>query len=62
MKFNKNIFLFIKSKPGEVKQAVLDAIDAGYRHIDGAHLYENETEVGQAINEKISEGLIERYF
>ena len=35
----------------ETKQAVLDAIAAGYRHFDTAQAYANEKEVGQAIAE-----------
>ncbi|PIO83340.1 2,5-diketo-D-gluconic acid reductase [Loigolactobacillus backii] len=36
---------------GGTKQAVLDAIDAGYRLIDTAQAYGNEAEVGAAIKE-----------
>ena len=39
-------------KSGEdTKQAVLDALAAGYRHIDTAALYKNEAMVGEAIRE-----------
>ncbi|MFM5882494.1 2,5-diketo-D-gluconate reductase A [Methanobrevibacter gottschalkii] len=37
--------------PEETKQAVLDAIDVGYRLIDTAQFYKNEKEVGEAIKE-----------
>lgn len=50
-----------QSPKGEVAQAVKDAIDAGYRHIDGAHIYGNEHEVGEGVNTKIAEGVIKRY-
>lgn len=42
------------------RQAVLDAIRAGYRLIDTAALYMNEEAVGQAIREAIEAGLVTR--
>ncbi len=35
--------------PAETEQAVIAAIKAGYRHIDTAQVYMNETEVGLGI-------------
>ena len=37
--------------PNETKQAVLDALEAGYRSIDTAQYYRNEKQVGEAIRE-----------
>lgn len=49
-----------KSEPEMVGDAVSAAIDAGYRHIDGAYSYMNEAEVGAAVKKKISEGVVTR--
>lgn len=40
-----------KSRSSEVYNAVIAAIEAGYRHIDTAFVYGNEKEVGQAIKD-----------
>ncbi len=36
-------------KPAETTEAVMSALEAGYRHIDTAQMYANEKEVGEAI-------------
>ncbi|WP_442915949.1 aldo/keto reductase [Leptospira sp. GIMC2001] len=40
-----------KSKPKECYSAVISALKAGYRHIDTAAIYGNESEVGDAIRD-----------
>ncbi|NXF17772.1 AK1BA reductase, partial [Rhodinocichla rosea] len=49
-----------KSAAGQVKAAVMAAIDAGYRHFDCAYVYENESEIGEGIQQKIKEGVVKR--
>lgn len=49
-----------KSAPGEVKKAVITALENGYKHIDCAAIYGNEKEIGEAFNEVFSKGEIKR--
>lgn len=44
----------------QVYQAVKDAIEIGYRHVDTAFLYDNEKEIGRAVNEMIRDGKVKR--
>lgn len=52
-------------KPEEVPEnkpleAINLAIEAGFRHIDTAYVYQTEKDVGQAIQSKIAAGLVKR--
>lgn len=49
-----------KSAPGQVKDAVKYALSVGYRHIDCASVYGNETEVGEAIKESLDDPGLKR--
>ena len=49
-----------KSEPGEVYEAVLEAIKVGYRHIDCAYIYGNEKEIGDALQKAFQDGLCTR--
>lgn len=44
----------------DIVNAVKSAIDVGYKLIDCAFVYQTETEVGEAIREKITDGIIKR--
>jgi diketogulonate reductase-like aldo/keto reductase len=49
-----------KSAPGEVENAVYEAIKAGYRHIDCAWIYKNQEEIGRSLLRAFDEGLVRR--
>lgn len=49
-----------KAAPGAVGTAVKEALRIGYRHIDCAPIYQNETEVGKALSEALTDGQMER--
>jgi len=48
------------SKKNEVYDAVVEAIRFGYRQIDCAYIYQNEKEIGQAIQFAIKSGWVKR--
>lgn len=49
-----------KIEKSETSEAVMQAIKAGYRHLDSAADYGNEQEVGQGIAQALSDGLCTR--
>ncbi|NXG98585.1 ALDR reductase, partial [Loxia leucoptera] len=49
-----------QSLQGAAREAVEFAIDVGYRHLDCAHLYQNESEVGAALRQKMEQGVVRR--
>ncbi|PAV73134.1 hypothetical protein WR25_07300 [Diploscapter pachys] len=49
-----------QSKPGEVSKAVEAALLNGYKHIDCAHIYDNQKEIGQTLHKLFSEGKVKR--
>ena len=49
-----------KSEPGEVYEAIRNAIEIGYRHFDCAFIYQNEKEIGKALRDEIKAGDVKR--
>uniref|UniRef100_A0A3P9C4L6 3-oxo-5-beta-steroid 4-dehydrogenase-like n=1 Tax=Maylandia zebra TaxID=106582 RepID=A0A3P9C4L6_9CICH len=69
LKIFSDIFAFVSRErlhfrfdtpKGTAYESVKIAIETGYRHIDGALIYYNEHEVGQAIRDKITDGTVKR--
>lgn len=48
------------SRISDPKLAVETAIDVGYRLIDTARFYKNEKQIGEAIRNKIRQGVVKR--
>lgn len=49
-----------KSEKGKVGEAILIALEEGYRHIDCASTYGNEAEVGESLSRSFSQGKVKR--
>lgn len=49
-----------KSSNGEVSQAVTEAIEIGYRHIDCASIYQNQKEIGTALTAALGADKVKR--
>jgi len=49
-----------RSSPGESYEAILEALKAGYRHFDLAHVYGNEKEIGSAFAHAFQEDIVQR--
>jgi diketogulonate reductase-like aldo/keto reductase len=49
-----------RSATNEVGPAVLEALKVGYRHLDLAHVYGNEKEIGVALKQAFDEGIVKR--
>lgn len=43
-----------------MEEATERAISAGYRHIDTAYIYQNETAIGRALQKKMADGAVTR--
>ncbi|KAG8192917.1 hypothetical protein JTE90_025625 [Oedothorax gibbosus] len=52
--------LFQTRDPDELTSAILAALDAGYRHFDGAFAYKNEDLFGQVLQKAIKERKVKR--
>ena len=44
----------------EIEASLDAALEAGYRHIDGAYVYENEAAIGRVLNKWLTSGKVKR--
>jgi alcohol dehydrogenase (NADP+) len=49
-----------KASEGEVYNAVIHAVELGYRHIDCAFIYGNQNEIGEALDKVFKDGIARR--
>jgi len=49
-----------QSSTDDIKMAVNAALEAGYRHIDGAFIYHNESAIGEVLADWIQSGRVKR--
>jgi len=49
-----------RASPGEIYGSILEAIKAGYRHFDLAHVYGNEKEIGTAFAHAFATNMVQR--
>jgi len=49
-----------KSQPEQIEKAIIHALGKGYRHIDCAHCYGNEKDVGNALQKAFQSGICKR--
>lgn len=54
------IYWVLQAADVELEDALDAALEAGYRHIDTAYVYENETAIGRVLAKWINSGKVKR--
>lgn len=57
---NKQFSIHLKATDSELEAALEAALEAGYRHIDTAPVYENEHVIGKVLHKWLSTGRVKR--